>query len=108
MDDNIELTLDKMRDLLNYSNPTAVRRKLKKIYGKDMELYMSNRPSKKYMIYHPQTNKKIHFGAMGYRDATIKDKDRDERRRRFLIRNAKWSEGDDPFKPSWLAYHLLW
>jgi hypothetical protein len=55
---NSEDTFKKLELLQQYSNPTIVRRKLRRLYGKDHELYLSTRKDKKYMIYHPETNKK--------------------------------------------------
>jgi hypothetical protein len=104
---NSEDTFKKLELLQQYSNPTIVRRKLRRLYGKDHELYLSTRKDKKYMIYHPETNKKIHFGFFNppMEDYT-KHKDK-KRREAFLKRNAKWAT-KDPYSPARLSYFLTW
>lgn len=99
--------IEKLDELEKYSNPNIVRKKLKKLYGNKMELYISNRKDKKYMIYHPETNKKIHFGQMGYKDYTLNDVDREDRRKRFLQRNHKWADAEH-FTPAHLSWYILW
>lgn len=87
-----------------YSNPETVRILVDKYYGKDVELYLSTRESKKYMIKNPE-GKWIHFGQWGAEDATHhKNKDRITM---FRIRNHKWRTADK-WSPAFMAYHLLW
>jgi hypothetical protein len=45
------------------SNPDKVKVNLEKYYGKDVEIYLSTRKGKKYMIVSPD-GKKIHFGSI--------------------------------------------
>ncbi len=87
-----------------YSNPETVRRLVDKYYGKDVELYLSTRDSKKYMIKNLE-GKWIHFGMMGAEDFT-KHKNID-RRNMFRIRNHKWRTANK-WSASFLSYHLLW
>jgi hypothetical protein len=88
-----------------YSNPLEVRKQVDKIYGNDVDLYLSTRASKKYMIPNPQTGKMIHFGQWGSEDATHhKNKDRITM---FRIRNAKWRLADQ-WSPAYASYFLLW
>ena len=47
----------------------------------------------------------VHFGAVGYADYTA-HKD-EERRKRFRVRNHKWSMSPK-WSPAWLSYYLLW
>jgi hypothetical protein len=96
---------DKLTKLKEYSDPQKVIQNIKTYLGDNIKLFISNRKDKKYMIRHPQTNKFIHFGAMGYEDGTFhKNKDRINL---FKKRNAKWSQ-QDQYTPGWLSYHLLW
>jgi hypothetical protein len=44
---------------------------------------------------------------MGYKDGTLDDDDKNNRRERFLKRNAKWSKAKK-YSPAFLAYYLLW
>ena len=87
------------------SNPDKVKVNLEKYYGKDVEIYLSTRKGKKYVVINPETNKKIHFGDMNYFDYT---KHLDEKRRQsFRNRNKKWKDAK-PFTASHLSYFLLW
>jgi hypothetical protein len=47
------------------SNPDKVKVNLEKYYGKDVEIYLSTRKGKKYMIVNKE-GKKIHFGDINY------------------------------------------
>jgi hypothetical protein len=50
--------------------------------------------------------KKVHFGSAGMDDFTItKDK---EQRERYLKRHKKDLRTNDPMKPGYLSYYLLW
>jgi len=94
--------MDKLEEVKKYSDPSKVQKK-----GKEMGLavFLSNNKKKKYAIYHPDTDKIISFGAMGYEDYT-KTGDED-RRKAFHKRNHKWLYADK-YSPAWLAFHLLW
>lgn len=88
-----------------YTNPKEVFKKAKKIFGNNVDVRLSTRRDKKYMILNPNNNKWVHFGHMGYEDYTIhKDEDR---RERFLKRNHDWAHSDK-YTPSYMSYHLLW
>jgi hypothetical protein len=99
--------MTKYEELLKYSNPDEVIRKLHKYLGKDIQLHMSNKPTKKYMIQSP-TGKYIHFGQMGYEDYTKHQND--IRRINYLNRatNIKGKWRDDPYSPNNLSINLLW
>ena len=88
-----------------YSNPETVFNKAKKIYGKDVEIKLSDRDDKKYMLKDPKKDRWIHFGQIGFEDFT-KHKDK-ERRERFLNRNKKWANYDK-YTPAYASYYLLW
>lgn len=88
-----------------YSNPETVFNKAKKIYGKDVEIKLSDRDDKKYMLKDPKKDRWFHFGQIGFEDFT-KHKDK-ERRDRFLDRNKKWAKFDK-YTPAYASYYLLW
>ncbi len=88
-----------------YSNPIKVFQNAKRIFGNDVNIKLSTRKDKKYMLLNPITKKWVHFGAKGYEDYT---KHQDERRRQlFRLRNQKWAE-QDLYSPGYLRYYLLW
>ena len=102
-------------DLSDYSDYEIVLNRAKYFYGYNVELLPSTRKTKKYMIYNPQTNKYVHFGAMGYMDYTkyiqIFDlKTANEHRSRYLKRalNIKGNWMDNPYAPNYLSMLLLW
>jgi len=99
--------MTKYEELLKYSNPDEVIRKLHKYLGKNAQLHMSNKPTKKYMIMRPD-GKYIHFGQMGYEDHT-KHKS-DIRRINYLNRatNIRGNWRDDPYSANNLSINLLW
>jgi len=87
------------------SNPDIVKKQLKKYYGDKVEMYVSTRKGKKYMVIHPEDGRKIHFGALDYEDFT---KHKDEKRRQsFRNRNEKWKNAEK-YTPAHLSYYLLW
>ncbi len=90
-----------------YSNPQMVFQKAKMMYGDDVEIKLSTRKDKKYMLLNPNNNKWVHFGTMKppMEDYT-KHKDK-IRRDKFRIRNKKWSTQDE-YTPGFLSYYLLW
>jgi len=94
----------KYQQLLNVSNPDQVLRKLKKL-NKNLNLYLSNRKNKKYMIINPYTNKPVHFGAIEYEDYTFHNDE--TRRKKFKNRNNGW-KNHPPYTPGFLSYYLLW
>ena len=94
-----------LKDLVKISSPKEVYRKFLELgYDKYTDIYVSTRKDKKYMVIHPITNKKNHFGST-MEDYT-KHKD-NVRRNAFLKRNAKW-DNSDKFSASTLSTFLLW
>ena len=86
------------------SNPDKVKVNLEKYYGKDVEIYLSTRKGKKYMIVNKE-GKKVHFGDINFADFS---KHLDEKRRQsFRNRNKKWKDAK-PYTPAHLSYYLLW
>jgi len=94
--------MDKLTEVKKWSDPTEVQKR-----GKEagLAVFLSNRKDKKYAIYHPDTDKIISFGQMGYEDFT-KTGDEDKRKA-FQKRNHKWKDADK-YSPAYLSYHLLW
>lgn len=99
--------MTKYNELLLYSDPTRVAKNAKKYFDTDTPVYISNKPTKKYMIKKPD-GKFVHFGEMGYSDYT-KHLDK-SRRDRYLSRamniSGNWYE--DPYSANNLAINLLW
>lgn len=89
---------------MNIDYIKSVIKALHKYYGKDVDLYLSTRKDKKFMVISPE-GKRIHFGQKGYQDwHSHKDP---IRRENFRKRNAKWSQADK-WTPAHLAYYVLW
>ena len=89
---------EKLDMVMEVSDPFRVARRLKRHYGKNAPtLYISHNKTKKYMIHHPETNKKINFGSIYYEDCRLK----------FMLRNDKWKDADI-YSPAYLSYWLLW
>ena len=92
---------NKLKELRNYSDPEYVMNKAK-MMGLN-PVHESSRKNKKYMVF--DGNKMIHFGQMGYEDAS---KHHDlERVNRFRKRNWKW-QFEPQYSPAWLSWFLLW
>lgn len=98
--------MTKEEDIYLYSNPEEVLRKAKKMLGNEVELKVSTRKNKKYMIRGDfSDNEWIHFGQMGYEDYT---KHKDEiRRKQFKSRNHRWVNMSS-LSPAFLSYSILW
>jgi hypothetical protein len=101
------MTSTKYDELIKYSNPARVAKNAKDYFGKDVKIYISDRPTKKYMVQDP-TGKWVHFGEMGYQDFT-KHLDK-KRQRQYLKRsmNIRGSWFQDAYSPNMLAINLLW
>lgn len=94
-----------MKDVSQYSNLSVVKKRAEELLGKGVNIELSTRKDKKFMIEDPITNKKIHFGQMGYKDYT-KTGDK-EKRKLFRTRNNAWSKAP-LYSPAKLAYEILW
>lgn len=98
--------MEKYNELLKYSNPRKVLKRLNQ-YLPGVDLYVSTRKNKKYMIQNPD-GKWIHFGEMGFEDFT---RHRDDIRRLHYLQRATNIHGDwkdDKYSSNNLALHLLW
>ena len=97
-----------MDSINKYSNPKIVYKNAKKYLGKDVNIKLSDKPAKKYMILNPNTNKFVYFGQMGYEDFT-KHKD-EKRRENYLKRTAnirgQWQ--DNPYSANMISRKILW
>lgn len=96
------------RGLVNqYSNPEQALKNAKIYLGRHVNLFISNKPDKKYMIQDPQ-GKWVHFGQIPYEDYT-KHQD-DFRRNNYLIRSAniRGNWRDNPYSPNNLSRNILW
>lgn len=91
-----------------YSNPIEVRRNANKYLGNDVDVYISNKPKKKYMVQDTD-GKWVHFGQLEYEDFTKKHNDT-ERRANYLKRtaNIKGDWKDNKYSPNNLSRNLLW
>ena len=92
---------NKLKELRNYSDPEYVMQKAK-MMGLN-PVHESSRKDKKYMVFDGRTM--VHFGQMGYEDAS-KHHDLD-RVNRFRKRNWKW-QFEPKYSPAWLSWFLLW
>jgi len=91
-----------------YSNPKIVYEKAKKYLGKDVVIKLSDKPSKKYMILNPHTNKFVYFGQIGYEDFT---KHQDQNRRQNYLRRTENMRGNwrnNKYSPNNLSRNILW
>ena len=70
-----------MDSINKYSNPKIVYKNAKNYLGKDVNIKLSDKPAKKYMILNPNTNKFVYFGQMGYEDFT---KHKDEKKEKII------------------------
>ena len=97
-----------MHDIRNYSNPDIVFKKAREYLGKDVQIQVSNKPPKKYMVFNPSSSKWIHFGLMPYEDYT---KHKDMKRRESYLRrtqNMKGNWRENKYSPNNLSRNILW
>jgi len=99
--------MTKYDELIQYSNPSRVSKNALDYFGKEVPIFISSKPNKKYMIKDPH-NKWVHFGEMGFQDFT-KHMDR-ERQRKYLKRamGIKGNWFNNPYSANMLAINLLW
>jgi len=97
-----------MDDIKQYSNPKVVFKNAKKYLGKDVNIQLSNKPVKKYMVLNPNTNKWVYFGQNGFEDYT---KHKDEKRRENYLKrtaNIRGNWKDNPYSSNNLSRYILW
>lgn len=93
--------------LQRYTNPEKVFQNAKRLYGDDVQIKISTRKDKKYMLLNPENNKWVHFGQM---NPPMEDYTKHldlKRREAFKIRNKKWSKMDK-YSPGFMSYYLTW
>jgi hypothetical protein len=96
--------MSKLNEIQQYSDFNTVKRNARHFLGSNVDIQISTRKDKKYMIRSPD-GKYIHFGQIGFQDYT---KHRDEKRKElFRKRNHKWKDSPK-YSPAWLSYYLLW
>ena len=99
---------DKINELKKYSNPNIVFKKAKKYFNENVQIEISGRKSKKYMVKNPENNKWVHFGDNRYQDFT---KHKDTKRRSLYLKRATNIKGnwkDDKYSANNLSINLLW
>ena len=99
--------MTKYDELIQYSDPSRVYKNSLDYFGKDVPLYMSNKPTKKFMIQKPD-GKYVHFGQMGFQDFT---RTLDKEKQRKYLKRAMAIKGtwfNDPYSPNNLSIHLNW
>ena len=92
----------KLNELYKYSDPEEVNRRADELYLPS-PVHPSSRKDKKYMIF--DGTRMVHFGQMGYEDATHHKNQK--RIDNFRKRNRRWASAPN-WTPAWLSYHLLW
>jgi len=93
--------------LQRYTNPEKVFQNAKRLYGDDVQIKISTRKDKKYMLLNPENNKWVHFGQM---NPPMEDYTKHldlKRREAFKIRNKKWSKMDK-YSAGFMSYYLTW
>jgi len=91
-----------------FSNPIIAKKNAIKYLGKNVIFKISNKKGKKYMVFNPNTNKFIHFGALNYEDFT---KHQDPIRQNSYLKrtaNMKGDWKDDKYSANNLAREILW
>jgi hypothetical protein len=99
--------MDKMNQLIKYSNPEIAQKNANKYFGKQTLLYTSTRKDKKYIIKDPD-GKWVHFGQMGAEDFT---RHKDEKRRNAYLSRATKIKGewkDNPYSANNMSIKILW
>jgi hypothetical protein len=101
--------MNKSVEINKYSNPLKVRKNLNKYLGKEVELYLSSNPKKKYMIKNPQ-GRWVHFGQMNPPMEDYTKHQDINRKNKYLARATKirgeWK--DNPYSSNNLSINLLW
>jgi len=96
-------------EILKWSNPSIAQANAYKYLGDDAKIYFSKRKGKKFKIFNPNTQKYVHFGALGYQDHT---RDPDPRKKAsYLARATNIKKGqwrNNPYSPNNLSIHILW
>jgi len=102
--------MDKLKELLKYSNPQEAQEQAFKKYGKDAMLYISTRTPKKYMIRDKKNNKWVHFGSLEPPHEDFTKHHNEARRQNFMKRTGsiRGNWRDNPYSPNNLSRNILW
>ena len=99
---------EKVKKLLEISDPFKAQERAFDYLGETAALYLSPKKDKKYRVYDPRLKKWVDFGQIGYEDFT-KHND-EERRQNYLSRATKikgnWKQ--NKYSPNNLAINVLW
>lgn len=102
--------IPKSDDLYKYSNPIQAQKNATKYLGKDIILYKSKKPNKKYMVYDDFHDKWVHFGSMKppYQDY-LKHQNL-QRQKNYLARssNIKGNWKNNKYSSNNLSINILW
>ena len=91
-----------------YSNPRVVYSKAEKYLGDKVQIKVSTKKDKKFMVFNPNTENWVHFGQQGYEDFT---KHQDPIRQQSYLRRTANIKGDwikDKYSPNNLSRNILW
>ena len=100
---------EKYKELLNYSNPEIVLKKAKKYLGHEVNITISTRKDKKYMIEKPN-GRWVHFGSFNPPMEDFTYHKNNIRRMNYLNRSSN-IKGDwklDKYSPNNLSRNILW
>jgi len=95
-------------DINKFSTPKIVFTKAKKYLGPDVQIKLSTKKDKKYMVYDRINNVWVSFGQMGYEDNT---KNNDDKKRRDYLKRSGAIKGNwknNIYSPNNLARNILW
>ena len=99
----------KRLNIWDVSNPILVLRNAQKYFNDpNIQLFLSTRPEKKYMMFDDKNNKWVHFGSMQHQDFTHHQ---DLKRKNNYIRRSSNIRGNwknNKMSPNNLSIHLLW
>lgn len=98
--------MDKENEILKYSDLKKVFKNGKIYLGNDIDIYLSSRKDKKFMI--KPFNKWIHFGQMGYQDYTFTNNTTKKNNYLNRSQNIKGNWKDDKYSPNNLSINILW
>lgn len=99
----------KNNEIWKWSNPLQVRKMADKYLGKDIPIFLSDKPQKKYMVQNPN-GKWIHFGQLfpPYEDFTHH---KNLKRRHFYLTRTANMKGDwkyNKYSANNLSRNILW
>lgn len=99
---------NKENEIVKYSNLNNVYNNAIKYLGDNVNIKLSTRKNKKFMVLNPNTNKWVHFGEMQYLDFT---KTQNEMKRNNYLSRALRIKGEwknNKYSPNNLSINILW